>query len=576
MLSLSSPRMASLPHAVDLLSLMSLLSDGISDIDLTQSKSPIAEILKCKITLVRTSLAYVDHAGQLKVLAPIREYIQNARPPSPELVRPVRKYLIDLLKLGGNLHNLLRHGLDCDQVDLGEMVHGVILLSRLNLNMNLGHTSLMLRLPAILTRLNDHRLHGLFITQSFQVELYTTANAEKAMSEAIEHFHIIKDIEGEARLYQTVAKYYSLFVRDQTKAQTFYGRALSLASECHSEIIRVHTLNGLAAIELFHGNHLKGLQLARKAYRLAVAAGSIWGEIYSLKWQAMCYGELGDFKQSLQRAKKARELMMSAGMQGGYLHAHLSNIEAEAYYRKTEYAEAQKIYGVVLHQTSAMLSPVSYAYALISIVSLDLATGASTDIVSHNLQAAETIFRKVQFMRGISLCEVHTADLKFREGDKTSACIVYMRAFSSAYSTDNELACYCLEKLADSTYPVHCAAEVRKWAVVFLAFQDMNEEALPILTVALEGFTLMDVHKSRAECMQTIGDVHFHQLLFERSLQEQAIVEIDVRLAQELDKCHEANLVQVSNLSRVQCTSTATVNCSVGSGALCTRLEQSK
>ncbi|KAJ7328349.1 hypothetical protein DFH08DRAFT_628975, partial [Mycena albidolilacea] len=93
MLSLSSPRLLSLPRAVDLLSLMSLLSDGISDMDLEQSKPPIADILKCKTTLVRTSLAYIDHAGRLKVLAPIREYIRNVAPPSPDLVRPFRKYL---------------------------------------------------------------------------------------------------------------------------------------------------------------------------------------------------------------------------------------------------------------------------------------------------------------------------------------------------------------------------------------------------------------------------------------------------------------------------------------------------
>ncbi|KAJ7328693.1 P-loop containing nucleoside triphosphate hydrolase protein, partial [Mycena albidolilacea] len=92
MLSLSSPRMASLPHAVDLLSLMSLLSDGIFDTDLARSKPLIPEILKCKTTLIRTSLAYVDHAGRLKVLAPIRDYIHSTRPPSPHLVRPLRKH----------------------------------------------------------------------------------------------------------------------------------------------------------------------------------------------------------------------------------------------------------------------------------------------------------------------------------------------------------------------------------------------------------------------------------------------------------------------------------------------------
>ncbi|KAJ7815337.1 P-loop containing nucleoside triphosphate hydrolase protein, partial [Mycena olivaceomarginata] len=89
MLSLSSPRMLSSPHAVELLSLMSLLTDGISDTDLEQSKPPLPDIPQCKTTLIRTSLAYVDHAGRFKLLSPIREYIHTARPPSASLVRPL-------------------------------------------------------------------------------------------------------------------------------------------------------------------------------------------------------------------------------------------------------------------------------------------------------------------------------------------------------------------------------------------------------------------------------------------------------------------------------------------------------
>jgi hypothetical protein len=221
MLSLSSPRMASLPHAVDLLSLMSLLSDGILDTDLAQSKPPIPEILKCKTTLIRTSLAYVDHAGRLKVLAPIRDYIHKTRPPSPHLVRPLRKHLTDLVTVWmtvlhdsslvraltphltsnlGNLHNLLLHGLDCDCADLGNTVQAIITFNHLNLRMDLGLTPLMLRLPEILTQINDHRLHGQFITETFRAHpFYAIPDPDKYMEEAIGHFQIIKDVEGEGK-----------------------------------------------------------------------------------------------------------------------------------------------------------------------------------------------------------------------------------------------------------------------------------------------------------------------------------------------------------------------------------------
>ncbi|KAJ6578527.1 hypothetical protein B0H19DRAFT_985851, partial [Mycena capillaripes] len=142
-LSLKSPRLMASPQAVELLSLMSLLPDGISHLDLVQSNIPIQDIPDCKTTLARTSLAYFDHAGRFKVLAPIREYIQATQPPSLELVRPLRKYLIDLLELYtawwnastfvvdlvpclvsnlGNLHSVLQQGLQSDHTELRESV----------------------------------------------------------------------------------------------------------------------------------------------------------------------------------------------------------------------------------------------------------------------------------------------------------------------------------------------------------------------------------------------------------------------------------------------------------------------
>jgi hypothetical protein len=65
-LSLSSPRLALLPQSKDLLSLLSMLPDGLSDVDLMQSKLPINDVLGCKATLIRTSLAYNDEKKMSK------------------------------------------------------------------------------------------------------------------------------------------------------------------------------------------------------------------------------------------------------------------------------------------------------------------------------------------------------------------------------------------------------------------------------------------------------------------------------------------------------------------------------
>ncbi|KAJ7135076.1 P-loop containing nucleoside triphosphate hydrolase protein, partial [Mycena filopes] len=88
-LSLSSPRITSIPHARDLLSLMAILPDGLSDAELRQAKFPVRNILGCKDALVRTALAYIDEHKRLKLLVPIREYMQKLFPPTDQMIKPL-------------------------------------------------------------------------------------------------------------------------------------------------------------------------------------------------------------------------------------------------------------------------------------------------------------------------------------------------------------------------------------------------------------------------------------------------------------------------------------------------------
>ncbi|KAJ7839329.1 hypothetical protein B0H14DRAFT_2787348 [Mycena olivaceomarginata] len=575
-LSLSSPRMLSSPCALQLLSLMSLLSDGISDHNLVQSRPPIPEILKCKATLLRTSLAYVDHAGQLKLLAPIREYIHNIQPPSPPLVRPLRTHFIDLLKLWrtvmdsssfvddliphllsnlGNLHNILLQGLDFDHEACSETTRGIILLNDLHLYMDLGLNSLMLRLLEILDQMKDHDLHGKFIIGTFKARhFYEISDPDKLMAIGLEHFQMTKDLEGEARLYTEAAIYYAECAGDLKIARRFHNHALSLASQCQSDGVKVRGLAGLTFLEFLCGNYKEG---------------NVWGELSSIRWQALCHQGLGDFQQSLQLANDRKKLMVRVGMQGSQIESMLMRTEAEVYLIKGEYAKARQIHEVLVHQTSAVLAPIQHGFSLVNIAFLDIATSASAEIVLRNLDKATSIFRKVQHLQGLSACEHCHADLHLREGDIVGACNEYIRLFSGLQSSDNELSCLCLGKLVDPIYPVHSDKEVARWAIVFLAFtmrpsgrnvpamhhalrclgdifaqQGMVDEPLSILGIALEGFTRMDMHRGRAECMRTIGDISMRcgdlrnasdmwtaaRSLFERAEQTRDVAGINKRL----------------------------------------------
>jgi hypothetical protein len=79
-LSLGSPRLSSSPHAKNLLSLLSLLPDGIRAEDIIAGKVPIPDIYRCQSLLLGTSLAYIDVKGSLKALNPILEYIRRVHP----------------------------------------------------------------------------------------------------------------------------------------------------------------------------------------------------------------------------------------------------------------------------------------------------------------------------------------------------------------------------------------------------------------------------------------------------------------------------------------------------------------
>ncbi|KAJ7703362.1 P-loop containing nucleoside triphosphate hydrolase protein, partial [Mycena metata] len=98
LLSLSSSRMTSMPHSQDLLSLLSILPDGLSDAELKQSRFPVKDILGCKAALLRTALAYTDDHKRLKVLVPIKEYMQNLLPATEQMIRPLFKHFQELLE----------------------------------------------------------------------------------------------------------------------------------------------------------------------------------------------------------------------------------------------------------------------------------------------------------------------------------------------------------------------------------------------------------------------------------------------------------------------------------------------
>jgi hypothetical protein len=103
-LSLSSSQITSDDR--QLLSVLSILPDGLSDDELVQSNLPIPDTFSCKATLLSTSLAYQDRSRRLRLLRPVREHVQQFLPPSLTLIQCLCKLLLEFrarkFRLAGN------------------------------------------------------------------------------------------------------------------------------------------------------------------------------------------------------------------------------------------------------------------------------------------------------------------------------------------------------------------------------------------------------------------------------------------------------------------------------------------
>jgi hypothetical protein len=181
-LSLSSPRITS--ESKELLSLLSILPDGLSDVELVQSNLPIQNILKCKAILLATSLAYQDDKKRLRSLVPIREHIQQFSPPSPFLTQSLHEHFYSLVELFkkyngeqlqpvvhqitlnlANLQAVLQQGLDKSHPNLLDTIYCTLSLNSFYRATGRGHTMLMDYISSILPHPCVHQLETSFITE---------------------------------------------------------------------------------------------------------------------------------------------------------------------------------------------------------------------------------------------------------------------------------------------------------------------------------------------------------------------------------------------------------------------------
>jgi hypothetical protein len=220
-LSISGPRMRSSPQALDLLSLLSMLPDGLSSVELLQSQFPLENILACKSTLLRTALAYTDGQKRLKALVPVREYVQKTYPPNINLIHPLSEHYHELLELYekydgtlsgvevmarvasnfANIPNVLRQCLEFDRPHLADIISSTCRLSEYSRLTGRGRLLLLDDIPKFLPQSTDHKLEVYFTVAALHGwYLHLVPNAQELIDQAMEHFKHFHDLDMECGL----------------------------------------------------------------------------------------------------------------------------------------------------------------------------------------------------------------------------------------------------------------------------------------------------------------------------------------------------------------------------------------
>ncbi|KAJ7030954.1 hypothetical protein C8F04DRAFT_1236224, partial [Mycena alexandri] len=300
-LSLSSPRIASMPYSQDLLALLSILPDGLSDVELKQSKFPIKDILGCKIALLRTALVYTDDRKCIKVLVPIREYMGRLFPPTDQMIQLLLKHFHELLESYGatvgtrsgmapidritsnytNIQNILQTSLHREYHNVVDVIYCICDFNWVSLCIGHGATTLLEDITNLLPSLEDHRLKVYLITELVQSwRNHPISHPELLIIEALNHFKDFDDPDLEGSYYFQHNHKISAALQHGQIALSLAKANRNLRGQCEA----LHTLGELGT---FAGDHTAALAYAQEEQMLANICGDLWKEACGLYIEAI-------------------------------------------------------------------------------------------------------------------------------------------------------------------------------------------------------------------------------------------------------------------------------------------------
>jgi tetratricopeptide (TPR) repeat protein len=353
-----------------------------------------------------------------------------------------------------------------------------------------------------------------------------------------------------------------------TCARSKYGK--DSRQECY-------LLAKVAWIKWSSGNHHAARTCAHDVQRIARLVGDLINEARALWIEAMSCRALGFYSDSILLCSRARDLLRICGLFGESPDHSILITEAEVYVLKSEYSKAQLIYKQILENVSAKRYPYIRGVVQLDSAMVGVMEGENQDDICQRLDTAKNTLHILGHRATTQYYNIR-GDLHLREGNMLPAREVFQRCCKSSLGKNITAVTYCLWRLGDvSRWSDTDLDWSFCWTVVLLGVghqkkdklsihqalrflgdffiaQDDEGTAVNLFMVALDGFTQMDVHRGKGECLLRLGDISNRKgdfakaaefwtsarPMFELSSQLGAVGQIDERLDNHTESRFEA------------------------------------
>ncbi|KAJ7219102.1 hypothetical protein GGX14DRAFT_515889 [Mycena pura] len=389
-ISLSSPRMKAVPEALILLSLISLLPDGIDNSELAAIFPNIVKSRRALAALWQTSLAYNDSHNRTRVLSPIRAHMMLYRQSDTEHRMSVLAYYMGLAGLSsdlggphgqvivkrltpevGNLQSIVNLALDSTREPL---LHGAITaainLSRFTRYTHLGNPETLRLASVAASKLGDEVLRAEVLYHLAWVTLTVGASGqysdhEQLCREALSLYEQAGNVNGRAECTWLLGQIYKSTKR-QKECKAFFQEALQLAVDAQNTYCQAKCLSTLSEMTFYAGDAKTAETLSQQALKLFRELEHLTNVGLTL----LLLGRLAAFRNDRAADILFDEAEMVLKQAGSYHHAGLSLLgKGDCAFARCDYCTAREAYlkAITTFQEAGTIQSTYGAFAQLSV-----------------------------------------------------------------------------------------------------------------------------------------------------------------------------------------------------------------